>query len=404
MTTSSEPTASATPRPALFPTDLREAHEALADSVGPVHIRGAGTAADWAGAARPAPTTVHTTRLSGLLAYNPSDMTVAVRAGTPLAELQRELAEHGQRVAFDAARVRRGATVGGLVATADSGPLAFGYGSLRDLVIGATVVLADGTVARTGSHVIKNVAGYDLAKLVHGSYGSLGLLAEVVLRLHPIPAYAPTVRLPCSLDAAAGHAAALARTALEPVAVQWYGSTSASGALLIRLEGTKDGARARAQAVIELLGNAAALVGGDEADREWQHHDAVVDLAAAGSSVDHTTLRIGCRPSRLPALLAELGARCSALTAGLATGIATVNLPAEQTVITAAHAAVTAAGGTSVLRHRPESMALPGWGQTPSAIDVLRSVKNELDPTRRLCPGRFEAWFDDQQPEREVAS
>ena len=148
-----------------------------------------------------------TTGLTGVITHNPGDMTVSVRAGTPLRTLAEELAPHGQHVAFDAARVADGATVGGLFATADSGPGALVYGSLRDLVIGVTVVLADGTVARSGGHVIKNVAGYDLAKLLHGSYGTLAVLAEVVLRLHPVPKASATRRrgLPAGRGRRAGR-------------------------------------------------------------------------------------------------------------------------------------------------------------------------------------------------------
>ena len=149
-----------------------------------------------------------TTALTGVIAHNPGDMTVAVRAGTPLAALHDELAEHAQHVSLDAARIADGATVGGLLATGDAGPAALVYGSLRDVVIGVTLVLADGTVARAGGHVIKNVAGYDMAKVVHGSYGTLAVVAEVVLRLHPVPKAAVTVQLPCSLAEAAAVAAA----------------------------------------------------------------------------------------------------------------------------------------------------------------------------------------------------
>lgn len=355
----------------LAPTDLREAHEALADTAGAVRIKGAGTADTWAGAPDDTPTVLDTTRLAGVLAYNPSDMTVAVRAGTTLRELQAELARNGQRVAFDAARVRRGATVGGLVATADSGPLALTYGSLRDLVIGATVVLADGTVARTGGHVIKNVAGYDLAKLLHGSYGNLGLLAEVVLRLHPTPAASRTVRLDCPLDVAARRATDVLASALEPVCLEW-----ADGMLLVRVEGTVEGAQARARELAELLGT--TVLDPDDADAAWERHAELVDAAS---------VRIGCRPSRLAGLLADCG---GAATAGLGTGIGTVTV--EVAEIGRVHDLVSAAGGTSVTRQRP-APGVRAWGQTPSAIGVLRALKDELDPDRRLSPGRFEEWF-----------
>ncbi|WP_197319358.1 FAD-binding oxidoreductase [Saccharomonospora sp. NB11] len=374
MTPKTTPAASTTPV-VLTPTDLREAHEALADTTGPIGIRGAATATDWADPAHATPTVLDTTRLTGVLTYNPSDMTVSVRAGTPLRELAAELGEHGQRVAFDTARVRRGATVGGLVATADSGPLAWSYGSLRDLVIGATVVLADGTVARTGGHVIKNVAGYDLAKLLHGSYGVFGLLVEVVLRLHPLPSASRTV----SVDAPLAEAAKLATSVLsgqsEPVAVEWFDDR-----LVLRLEGTPDGTDARARRLATDLGG--SVLDADTADEVWARH---ADLVAAA------TLRIGVRPSRLPAVLASV--RLTGATVGLGSGVATVSVP--DTDVDALHDAVTARGGTSVLR-RAVPNARP-WGQVPSAVRLLRALKNELDPTGRLCPGRLGSWLDGRE-------
>jgi glycolate oxidase FAD binding subunit len=366
------------------PTDVAQARAALTGHPGPVLIRGAGTAADWAGEPATAAVVLDTTAMTGVLAHNPADMTVEVRAGTPLRELNAALAEHGQRVALDAARVRRGATVGGLLATADSGPSAPVYGSLRDLVIGATVVLADGTVARTGGHVIKNVAGYDLAKLVHGSHGALALVAEVVLRLHPVPEASATVRLGCPLEQAGAAAAAVLAAPVEPVAVEWC-----AGALLIRLEGGAAALPDRVAQVTGLLaehGYAAALADA-EADQVWAEHCAQVDRPADGTAL----LRVGTRPSRLAGLLRELGGRQA--VAGLATGIGTVAVAAEVDAVAEAHQAVHRAGGVSVLRARPPGSGLAGWGPQPSAIGVLRAVKAQLDPIGRLGNGRFAPWM-----------
>src|SRR3954452_23479198 len=223
----------------LRPQDLDEAQAAVRDTTGPLQIAGAGTAATWAGLLAPVDAVVDTTALTGVITHNPGDMTVAVRAGTPLAALHDELAEHAQHVSLDAARIAEGATVGGLLATADAGPAALVFGSLRDLVIGVTLVLADGTVARAGGHVIKNVAGYDLAKLVHGSYGAFGVLAEVVLRLHPVPKGSTTIAVPCALDAAAELAARILGGPHEPAALEWMDGDGA-GTLLVRLDGTLD--------------------------------------------------------------------------------------------------------------------------------------------------------------------
>jgi glycolate oxidase FAD binding subunit len=239
----------------LRPTDLRSLRDAVLDTAGTLAISGAGTAAGWAGPLAPVDAVLDTTGLTGVITHNPGDMTVSVRAGTPLRELTEVLAPHRQHVSFDAARVADGATVGGLVATADTGPAALVFGSLRDLVIGVTVVLADGTVARSGGHVIKNVAGYDLAKLLHGSYGTLGVLAEVVLRLHPVPRRTATLAVDCPLDEAAAHAATLLGGPYEPAALEW----TSDGTLLIRVEGTEDALDARLQRLRTALGTGEVL-------------------------------------------------------------------------------------------------------------------------------------------------
>lgn len=362
----------------LRPVDLASAREALLQGAGPLAITGAGTATDWAGTLRPVEALLDTTGLSGVLAHNPGDMTVAVLAGTPLRSLQEILAGHGQRVALDAARMARGATVGGLVATADAGPSALVYGSLRDLVIGATVVLADGTVSRSGSHVIKNVAGYDLTKLMHGSHGAFGLLVEVILRLHPVPRAVATVAADCPLEAAGRLCRAVLESAAEPVAVEWC-----NGRLLVRLEGTEGGVGPRAERLASLVG--AVVLTEADAEDAWRRHAAVVDAREDGAAV----LRLGVAPSRLPGLLRAL--EPFAVAAGLATGVATLRLAPQ--AVADAHVAVHAAGGTSVLRHRPAGCDAPAWGPPPSALALLASVRRALDPTGRLGPGRFSPWM-----------
>jgi glycolate oxidase FAD binding subunit len=362
----------------LRPTDLRSLRDAVLDTAGTVGIAGAGTAAGWAGRLAPVDAVLDTTGLTGVITHNPGDMTVSVRAGTPLRQLQDELAPHGQHVAFDAARVADGATVGGLVATGDAGPAALVHGSMRDLVIGVTLVLADGTMARSGGHVIKNVAGYDLAKLMHGSYGTLGVLAEVVLRLHPVPQRTATLSIDCDLEEAAAHAATVLSGPYEPAALEWT-----DGELLIRVEGTEQALNARLDRLRTALAPPPADVRQADPD-PWGRHASLVRGTPSLAS-----LRIGVRPSLLPGVLAALPA--TGVTAGLGTGVATVSLPVE--AVPEAHARVHAAGGTSVLRSRPPEADAPAWGPPPSAISVLRAVKAELDPQGRFGPGRFDPWM-----------
>ncbi len=153
-----------------------------------VRVRGGGTKLGWGTPAQDPDLELSTASLDQLLEHNVGDLTAVLEPGVPLARAQERFAEAGQMLALDPPLGEGGAaTVGGVLATADSGPLRHRYGAPRDLVLGMTVVLADGTVARSGGHVIKNVAGYDIAKLFSGSFGTLGLILQVAVRLHPLP-------------------------------------------------------------------------------------------------------------------------------------------------------------------------------------------------------------------------
>ncbi|MEE2053048.1 FAD-binding oxidoreductase, partial [Nocardiopsis tropica] len=201
-----------------------------------VVARGHGTAMDWGGVPRSADLVVDTGGLSWI-DHIAGDLVVEVGAGTPVADLFAVLEAAGQRLSVDP--VREGGTVGGMVATGVSGPRRLLTGALRDLVIGMTVVRADGVVARSGGRVVKNVAGYDLAKLHTGGLGTLGVIASVAFRLHPLP---PALRVVTVPLASRGHAeritAALRATTVVPAAVELHWpsrlppppSTDASGA------------------------------------------------------------------------------------------------------------------------------------------------------------------------------
>lgn len=393
----------------LVPSDLGELRDAVVDSTGPLVVRGGGTASDWGGAVASPHTVLSTAGLTGVIAHNPGDMTVSVRAGTPLEELQRELAGSEQRVAIDPARARRGATLGGIFATADSGPLAYTFGSLRDLVIGATIVLADGTVARSGGHVIKNVAGYDLTKLLHGAYGTFAVLAELVLRLHPVPPATRTVALDTSLDEAAAATLRVITGPAEPTALQWCaGRLSEPGRLLVRVEGTPDGVDGRARRIAEALGGGASVLEPADAESAWDAEADAVDgragalddrvgAAGAGGSPpgDGAVLRLGVMPTRLTDVLRGLDIEVglASVSACPANGVATCTVPARPEAVAAAHARVAAAGGTTSLRHRPAGVDLPAWGPAPSSSALLRAVSAAVDPEQRLGRGRFEPWI-----------
>jgi glycolate oxidase FAD binding subunit len=389
------------PHATVRPTSLREAHEALRDTHGAeqvVRFRGGGTA-DWGAPGTAADVLVDTRGMDRPLAHNPSDMTVAVQAGMSLRTLQDLLEPAGQWLAIDPARARRGATVGGLLATADAGPRRLAHGTLRDLVIGTTVVLPDATVARSGGHVIKNVAGYDLAKLFHGSFGTLGLIAEVVFRLHPRPRASATVRVDADVASATRHALALMAAPLEPTAVEWDG-----GALLVRFDGTPGGTEAQAAEAVRLLGNVGAdaqRLTEDAAEEAWQGIDARIDDIDAAA-----VLRAGTLPGRLPEVSAALTEAAEAsgvradLVSSVCAGVHTARVhPADpaavRAFVTSWRVAIIALNGTVTLRRRAAEVDrdLDCWGPPPAAVTVLRHVKNQFDPDNRCNPGRFAPWF-----------
>ncbi len=371
-------------------------------------VRGAGTGDLWAEPPGMGDATLETTGLNGVLQYNPADMTIAVRAGTRLDALQAELDEHGQRLAFDPARAEHGATLAGLLATADGGPSRHAYGTLRDLVIGVTVVLADGTVARSGGHVIKNVAGYDLAKLFYGSFGTLGALAEIVLRLHPAPRSTTTVTVECTRADAFDTAQLIAAAGLEPSAVELLASDDTDTRLLVRFEGTPSGVLERVAAVPTLTSQPTHTLDEDEAARSWAHVSAV----ATGEPGD-TVLRFGALPStaatttaRAAHNAADLGLEL-AVTASISSGMHTLRLRGGDTHThqQLLHEVQRTTGpACTVLRRDGLGPDAALWGPAPSAVALMREVKKRFDPDNRFGTHRLGTWLEPSPTNKELTA
>jgi glycolate oxidase FAD binding subunit len=225
---------------------------------------------------------VTTERLGAILEHEAGDLTCTVEAGIRLSTLNAALARHGQRLSLDPPG---DPTVGALLALNASGPLRHRFGAPRDLVLGVTLVLADGTIASSGGKVVKNVAGYDLARLVCGSHGRLALIGRASFRLHPAPRASRT--LVVETDDPASAVSALRRSQLEPSALD----VLHPGRLAVLFEGAE-------KAVESQLARAHALVGGDEADaRVWEE-----SRARQGSARG----RIRFEPGRLAEALATL--------------------------------------------------------------------------------------------------
>ena len=266
-----------------------------------VRIRGGGTKASWGRPVEPPDVEVSTERLDRLVEHNEGDLTAGFEAGLPIARAQEALAEAGQMVALDPPLDRPGgdgdgATIGGVVATGDSGPLRHRYGAPRDLILGITVALSDGTVARAGGKVIKNVAGYDLAKLFTGSFGTLGLIVEVVMRLHPRPPEQVTaVGVSDDPDALGDAASAVAHSPFGPecLDVSWDGG---HGEVMARFVGVAP--EAGAKEVVKLMDRAGleARLAADD-DERWDRQ------RARQRSADGAVVRVSGLASELPTVM-----------------------------------------------------------------------------------------------------
>ncbi len=359
-----------------------------------LRIRGGGTKSGWG---RPAPdpdVEVSTAGLDRLVEHNAGDLTAVVAAGARLDAIQEAFAAEGQMLALDpptaGGRVGEGhgaATVGGVLATADSGPLRHRYGGVRDLVLGVTLALSDGTLARAGGKVIKNVAGYDLGKLFAGSFGTLGLVVEVALRLHPLPPRTGTA-VGRSEDPAAlargASAAAHAPLEADSLDVVWEGGT---GAVLVRLGGADPAARL-AQASGLLAGAGLAVDVDEDDDARWRAQ------RAGQRSEDGAVVKVSAVPGALPAVLAAAGAAGGSVVGRAGLGLSWIRLPAAEPaeVVAAvddlrrrlAPAAVVVTDAPAEVRDK-----LDPWGTETGPVGLMRRVKERFDPAGVCAPGVF---------------
>ena len=256
------------PAAVASPATVAEASELLRAAAGhglAILPRGTGTKLTWGAPPDRCDLVVETTRLDRVIEHAAGDLVVRVQAGLTMARLAAELAAAGQQLALDVPRAghrtrRRAGTVGGVIATGAAGPRRLRYGAPRDLLIGITVVLADGTVASSGGKVVKNVAGYDIGKLFAGSHGTLGLITEAAFRLHPLPqatAYV-TVSCPTAADALEAVRAAI-ESQLGPSAAEI--DRPAPGlpvSVCLLFEGTADAIAERVTRMRDILGDGRA--------------------------------------------------------------------------------------------------------------------------------------------------
>jgi glycolate oxidase FAD binding subunit len=349
---------------------------------------------------------VSTAGLDQVIDHAAGDLTVTVQAGMKFADLQARLIQSGQFWAIDPSYEDR-ATVGGIIATADSGALRHRYNSVRDMVLGVEFVRSDGERVKAGGRVVKNVAGYDLMKLLTGSYGTLGILTQVTLRLYPLQEASRTVWLSGAGQAVLSVMQAILNSGLTPTAIDLLSATAseklgfpAAIGLLVRIQGLAESVTEQVQR-LQSLGESQGLsiaVPSEEAAL-WQQLGTVMtagDRASEKTSGDAS--RVLCKWAvrsaetvrTIESLQRDFPGAIARFHVG--SGLGQVQFPAITTeALTQVRSMVEAKGGFLTILEAPDELkaSIEVWGYRGNGLGWMRSIRQQFDPNGLLSPGRM---------------
>jgi len=386
----------------------------LANEAGLVVIpRGGGTKLDWGNPPARADLILSTARINRVLEHAWADLTITVEAGCTVQTLQETLAQHGQRLALDPLWPEK-ATIGGVLSTNDSGALRLRFGSLRDLIIGVTIALPDGTLARSGGKVVKNVAGYDLPKLVTGALGTLGVITQAVFRLHPLPRHTRSFSMStANPEETQKLVLTIQDSQLAHVALQSHFSADSSPSTDILFEGTREGLDAQSAHLRTLCPSAkisvaqgaspeafSSITPWNARQELWSTSDAVpVAQAFRPEDVSSAIAKVSILPADLASTV-ELIRRISNSHAVpwkllmQATGLGWLCLEGGtgslRDVLTSLRGELEKGGGSLVVLRRPAQLFdFDAWGTPSDSVPLMKAVKHQLDPANTLNPGRF---------------
>lgn len=364
----------------------------------------------WGGLTQQIDLVVCTQRLNRVVAHAAGDLTVTVEAGLSLATLQAELAKFRQFVALDPA-YPEAATLGGLIATRDGGSLRHRYGSLRDMCLGITLIRADGQAAKAGGRVVKNVAGYDLMKLMTGAFGTLGVIAEVTLRLYPLPESSTTVLMSGTETQITDLTRTLLSSTLTPTAVDILSASALPArsmkgelGLAVRFQSLEESVIAQCDRLLQLAPGLSSLTLTADQDADfWQQLTHQFWQTPQPSAL---VCKFGVLPAQSSRLLAQFDRYCQQqeigcwgqIHAGSGTGVLRLEhegigkdpSPAMEWVQELRSRCQNAQGFLTVLEAPPAlKRSLDLWGYAGNAIASMQKLKQQFDPHNILNPNRF---------------
>ncbi|RUQ30631.1 FAD-binding oxidoreductase [Peribacillus cavernae] len=350
----------------------------------------------------------------GIVEHTPGDMTLTVKAGTPFKELQDYLAEHKQKVSLDPAWPEY-ATIGGIIASNESGPKRLGYGAGRDVVIGLRMVYPDGTIIRSGGKVVKNVAGYDMNKLFIGSMGTLGVVTEVTMKLRPLAKYESLVLLSFpegNVEEIRSFAIHLLDSVMEPTALELLSPALSQKligenlhTLAIGFEDVESSVHYQEEYVkkIQPANSKMKILQQKEAQAFW---DKIYSIGpngaapAAGSEIE-ASLKIGVtnldvlHVINISQQLKDTHNVVVEAHGGIGHGLCQVNLKGASEDIESAidqlRNSVNQLGGYVIVKHLPLSLRkkINIWGENPSYFFLLEGIKSKIDPNSVLNHKRY---------------
>ena len=394
MQTTPDPVSAAVLRPSTA-AEVAAAMKRASDARQATVIRGAGTKADWGRTAAPVDVVIDMRRLNRILAHQHGDLTATIEAGATLREVNDALARHGQWLPLDPPFDDR-ATIGGILATNDSGPLRHRFGTPRDLVIGVSLATTDGVVSKAGGQVVKNVAGYDLSKLITGSFGSLAAIVSATFKLSPLPAASQTLVVEAADAEALGRIVReMMASQLEPIAFEIETGHSAQrpqntqSSLLLRfasLPAVVDAQIAQAEAGLKACVTASRRIDGDAERAVWHEHTARL-RDAPGAIV-----RASWLPADVAAVVTELQHAGAELSGRAAIGAGLIRIDGDDAAQARAIERLRQSrtiGNIVIARGSPALKALVDvWGPQGDRAQLFASLKRAFDPNGVLNAGR----------------
>jgi glycolate oxidase FAD binding subunit len=340
---------------------------------------------------------VSLSRMDRIIDHAAADLTLTVEAGASLAEVNRQIAAAGQCLPLDPPFAER-TSIGGLIAAQASGPCRQQFGTVRESLIGLRAILADGTPVKSGGRVVKNVAGYDLQKLLVGSFGTLAVIVEAMFKLRPVAEETSVLTYSAEdLSSLAPLTAELAASSVSPLLLEWLVGTGPPR-LVVGLAGVAEEIAETRRRVAELAARAPVAVH-EESPLTREAISAAVEDVAGGGAED-LVLRAGMPPSALDEwLVGALGVCASISTrvsahAHAGVGVARLRLDSPDrerldSVVSDLRRAAAARAGYLAIEHTPHGLRLDVWGAPSAGFSLMKGVKAAFDPGSILSPGRF---------------